>query len=60
MNINQRNAAALHEAIQIERRRVDDGLIKIAGLENAMSMLRAEVETLRRLVLVQRGHGPSV
>jgi len=59
-SVNQRNASALHEALQVERRRVDDAHVKIVGLENAMATLRAEVETMRRLVLVQRGTGPSV
>ena len=58
--INQRNAVALHDALQAERRRVDELNTKIAGLENALVTLRAEVETLRCLVHASRGTGPSV
>lgn len=61
MEVNQRNAQALHEALITERRRVDELVRQVAGLVGAMGILRDEVETLRKLVLVQRtGTGPSV
>lgn len=61
MEVNQRNAHALHEAIKTERRRIDALEQKVTGLHAAVATIRAEVETLRKLVLVQRaGTGPSV
>lgn len=58
--ISQRNAVALYETIQIERRRMDEANARIVGLTNAIVTLRAEVETLRGLVHASRGTGPSV
>lgn len=59
--VNQRNAQALHEALIVERARVDALISQLAGTNAALTTLRSEVETLRKLVLVQRaGTGPSV
>ncbi len=59
--VNQRNAQVLHEALQVERRRVDDLSRQLAGFHGAFMVLREEVETLRKLVVVQQaGTGPSV
>jgi len=59
--INLKNALALNEALMIERARVDALTIQVAGMGNALAALSAEVETMRKLVLVQRtSTGPSV
>ena len=61
MEINQRNAQALHSALITERARIDALVTENQGLRSAVASLREEVETLRKLVLVQRaGTGPTV
>ena len=61
MSINERNAAALHDALRVERGRVDAALDDVRGLRAALDLLRSEVASLRHLVHVQRaGTGPTV
>lgn len=61
MEVGQRNQHALHGALVIERARVDELTKKVEGLNGALGLLREEVETLRKLVFLQRaGTGPSV
>lgn len=45
--LNDRNIHALHEALKIERARVDETLKKAEDSARMVAQLRSEIETLR-------------